>query len=169
MKAQVYWVPAPWPGRLGIVPRPRGGDWLEEEIRAWREAGVEVVVSLLTSEEAEELDLKAEPDCVRAEGLEYLSLPIQDYGVPASIEVFTQLVQRLEQTVEAGRSVAVHCRQGIGRSSVLVAAVLVAAGAGPEVAFQRIEKARGRPVPDTPEQREWVARQASNLLAAHVS
>jgi hypothetical protein len=32
----VFWVDAPWRGRLGIVPRPRGGDWLPDETRVWR-------------------------------------------------------------------------------------------------------------------------------------
>jgi hypothetical protein len=32
MKAAIYWI-APVPsGRLAIIPRPRGGDWLEDEV-----------------------------------------------------------------------------------------------------------------------------------------
>lgn len=34
-----YWIPGPWPGRLGIVPRPRGGDWFEDEMRRLQLAG----------------------------------------------------------------------------------------------------------------------------------
>jgi hypothetical protein len=52
MRAKVFWVNGPWLGRLGILPRPRGGDWLSDEAKAWREAGVDVVVSLLEPEEA---------------------------------------------------------------------------------------------------------------------
>jgi len=44
----VFWVDGPWPGRLGIVRRPRGGvAWLIDEAKAWRAAGVDVVVSLV--------------------------------------------------------------------------------------------------------------------------
>lgn len=157
MTAQVYWVPGPWPGRLGIVPRPRGGDWLADEVRAWREAGIEVVVSLLTPDEVDELELGQEAACARSEGLELLSFPIPDYGVPHDNEAFGQVVYQLEEELAVGRSVAVHCRQGIGRSSLLVAALLVAAGTEAEEAFRWIEAARGRPVPDTREQRSWVA------------
>jgi hypothetical protein len=46
------------------------------------------------------------------------------------------------------------------------ASLLVAAGLEPEEAFRRIEKARGRPVPDTPEQREWVAQNVSEAAAS---
>jgi hypothetical protein len=42
----------------------------------------------------------------------------------------------------------------------VAASVLIAAGDTPNEAFRRIEQARGRPVPDTPEQRDWVARNA---------
>lgn len=85
--SDIYWVPGPWPGRLGVVPRPRGGDWLADEVHLWRTSGLDVVTSLLTPDEAAELELQDE-------------------------------------------------------------------------AFRRIEKARGRPVPDTAEQREWVAGMA---------
>ena len=51
MKAELSIVDGPWPGRLAIVPRPRGGDWLEDEVRAWREAGVDIVVSALEADE----------------------------------------------------------------------------------------------------------------------
>jgi protein-tyrosine phosphatase len=75
-----------------------------------------------------------------------------------------ELVQRLDQALAAGKNVAVHCRQGIGRSSVVVASLLVAAGETPDEAFRRIEEARGRPVPDTAEQREWVAGSQAGSL-----
>ena len=42
MGAKVFWIAGSWRGRLGIVPRPRGADWLDDETRAWREAGIEL-------------------------------------------------------------------------------------------------------------------------------
>lgn len=158
MKADIYWVAGPWPGRLGIVPRPRGGDWLRDEIRSWRVAGLDVVASLLTPEETAELGLQEEAARSAEQGLELLSFPIPDYSVPQSRRDLTKLVSRLEEALAAGKNVAIHCRQGIGRSSLVAAAVLVSAGESAEEAFRRIEAARGRPVPDTAEQREWVER-----------
>jgi len=153
-------VPGPWPGHLGIVPRPRGGDWLANEVRSWHDSGLDVVTSLLTPDEEAELDLRDEATYSRAEGLEFYAYPIPDYGVPGSRSEFANVVSRLERALEAGKNVAIHCRQGIGRSSLLIASLLVAAGEKPDEAFHRIEKARGRSVPDTNEQREWVARNA---------
>lgn len=160
-RADVYWVPGPWRGRLGIVPRPRGGDWLEDEVRSWREAGLSVIASLLTSEESAELGLQEEAQASRRAGLEFHSLPIPDLGVPPSRGAMADLVESLEQALAGGRGVAVHCRQGIGRSSLAAASVLVSAGVPPEAAFRDIATARGTAVPETAEQRRWVEAFAS--------
>jgi protein-tyrosine phosphatase len=122
------------------------------------------VVSLLTPAEASELGLQEELRLAGEEGLELHSLPIPDYGVPPSRGRVDELIAHLASALAAGRSVAVHCRQGIGRSSLVVAALLVHQGVEPGEALRRVEKARGRPVPDTDEQREWVQRFASESL-----
>ena len=40
MQANVFWITGPWQGRLGVVLRPQGGDWLRDETTAWRETGI---------------------------------------------------------------------------------------------------------------------------------
>jgi hypothetical protein len=64
MFPRVYWIHAPKAGRLAIMPRPRAGDWLEDEIASWKEAGIDTVVSLLEREEIAELGLDRKPNCV---------------------------------------------------------------------------------------------------------
>jgi protein-tyrosine phosphatase len=157
VRAELYWIEGPWPGRLAIMPRPRGGDWLEDEVRSWQQAGVAVVVSLLTAEEIAELDLTQEPACCRASGVEFVSYPIPDRGVPSSRTAAAELTRRLEGLLAGGKGVAIHCRAGVGRSGLLAACLLVRAGLETQAAFTRISTARGWLVPDTPEQAEWVA------------
>ncbi len=152
----MYWIAGPWPGRLAIVPRPRGGDWLEEEVCSWQKAGLEVVVSLLTHDENTELELNQESLLCQAQGIQFHAYPIPDRGVPASRKATADLVQKLEKALEAGKSVAVHCRQGIGRSSLIAALLLVSAGIDPEAALAQIRQARGCEVPDTIEQSNWI-------------
>ena len=84
MNPQLYWIQGPWPGRLAISARPRGGDWLEDEISGWRSAGIDAVVSLLTPQENQELQLGAESNLTQARGLLFISLPTEDRGVPPS-------------------------------------------------------------------------------------
>jgi protein-tyrosine phosphatase len=163
VKSEIYWIESDHPGRLAILARPRGGDWLEDEVQAWRDAGMSVAVSLLTLEEISELNLEQEARYCKAHGLEHVSFAIPDRDVPASREPMLQLARSLGEQIEAGQSVGIHCRQGIGRSAMLAASVLTTLGVDVGAAFDRIRSARGRPVPDTPEQRVWVERLAPEL------
>jgi hypothetical protein len=43
---------------LAIVLRPRGGDWLDDEVDRIKRAGVDVLVSMLQADEAAELGLQ---------------------------------------------------------------------------------------------------------------
>jgi protein-tyrosine phosphatase len=156
-----YWISAA-NLRLAIIPRPRGADWLPDEVRLLRDAGVQVVVSALTSQESEELGLAAETSCCESAGVEFLNLPIEDRSVPSSSSEFAQFVGRIDFKLKQGKSVGIHCRAGIGRSAMIAAALLVKNGYMAGEAFNLIEKARGCSVPDTPEQRRWIERLPSS-------
>jgi protein-tyrosine phosphatase len=162
MRAQLYWLPAQWAGKLALAARPRGGDWLEDEIRSWRASSVDTVVSLLTPEEETELSLLAEAANVRTAGMEFISFPIPDRDVPGSQPEFARLITALQLRLTAGKSVLVHCRQGIGRTATVAAGLLIASGQEPEQAFGAIEAARGIPVPETGQQRVWVEAYAAS-------
>jgi protein-tyrosine phosphatase len=165
MRTELYWIEGPWPGRLAIMPRPRGGDWLEEEAASWRRTSVDLVVSTLTKEETAELDLAEEEEVCTAGEIALVAFPIEDRGLPPSRKATLELVRRLEQELALGRKIAIHCRQGVGRSSLLAACVLAASGVDLASAWERIAAARGCAVPDTSEQREWVVRFARDMLA----
>jgi len=156
MKPSIYWIPGPWVGKLAILARPRGGDWLTDEVEGWRDAGVQVVVSLLSVDETAELGLGDEARLVAAHDLEFISFPINDYDVPSSEGALRQLVKDLEELLDQGQNVGIHCRAGVGRSSLVAACLLVDHGEDTEISFARISTARGLAVPDTLAQREWV-------------
>lgn len=156
----------PWPGRLAISARPRGGDWLEDEIRAWREAGVDVIVSLLTPDEVASLGLQRETELSEQAGLEFLSLPIVDRSIPALDSHTLDFLERIETALDQGKRIAVHCRQGIGRSGLIAASLLVARGAPPAIAVERVGRARRIMVPETSEQRAWIDSFAATLSPA---
>ena len=52
-----YNIEGPWRGQLAIIARPRGGDWLAEEVQDWKNEGFDVIVSLLTTDEERDLGL----------------------------------------------------------------------------------------------------------------
>jgi len=76
MFTELFRVEGPWPGQLAISARPRGGDWLQEEVLAWRRAGIDVIVSLLEPWEAADLNLGNEAIQSEVTGIQFFSFPI---------------------------------------------------------------------------------------------
>jgi protein-tyrosine phosphatase len=145
------------------MAKPRGGDWLQNEMTALRADGVDVLVCALTPPELDETGLGAEAQEALNAGLLFVSIPILDRGVPDLPAVLPTLRQLAEQ-LRGGAHIVTHCRFGIGRASLLAAALLTLNGNNPDAAWHQLEQARGLTVPDTEEQREW-----TNALVALTS
>ncbi|HVP45904.1 MAG TPA: dual specificity protein phosphatase family protein [Bryobacteraceae bacterium] len=156
MNPDLFWIPGPWHGKLAVATRPRGGDWLEDEASGWRRAGLNVMVSLLEAEEAAQLELANEGDVAESKGVHFISFPIADRGVPASTPAALLLLRNIADALEKGKNVAVHCRQGIGRSGLIAVGVLMTAGIGVEKAIEIVSAARGQTVPETAAQLDWI-------------
>ncbi|MEV6811692.1 tyrosine protein phosphatase [Micromonospora sp. NPDC051296] len=142
------------PGQLSTMAKPRGGDWLTDEMAALHAAGVDILVCALTAAELDDVDLVDEPRAARHAGMEFVPIPIRDRGVPDPATVLPEL-QRLAAQLRHGAHIVTHCRFGIGRASLLATSILVLNGLPPDLAWSQLEHARGLTVPDTPEQRIW--------------
>jgi len=156
MLPDIYWVTEAGPGRLGLMARPRGGEWLVEEIAGWRQLSVATVVSLLEPSEAKDLELSDEGKACETQNISFVSHPIADRGVPSVPAKFGSLVRDLADQVRNGKAVVVHCRAGIGRSGLLAAAVLAELGHPMQDAFPAVSRARRVQVPDTSDQEKWL-------------
>jgi protein-tyrosine phosphatase len=165
MIADLYWVDGPWPGKLAIAPRPRGADWLKDDIGSWERSGVNAIVSLLTPEEEKDLDLRDEARTGRERGMQFISFPVADRQVPASQTELAVLLEKLDHDLTAGKNVVIHCRAGIGRSALVAACLLVMKRLSPESAVRKVSTTRGLSVPETKEQRNWVDQYAAMLAA----
>jgi hypothetical protein len=139
------------------MPRPRAGDWLDDEAASWRRQGLDLVVSLLEDAEVAELGLADEPAACDRAGLRFVRFPLPDRGVPISAPAVSELVSSLVAELRAGRGMGIHCRIGVGRSASLAVCVLAALGVPVEVGWAEVGRSRGLSVPDTPAQRAWVA------------
>lgn len=142
-------------GRLATMARPCGDAWLKEDMAQLAARGVTDVVSHLTEEEQYGLGLTEEADACAAAGIRFHSYPIEDRGLPERPE-FDFFIEGLVSILQRGGFVVIHCRGGIGRSSVTAAAVLVWLGMEPRIALAAIERARGFAIPDTDEQRDFI-------------
>jgi protein-tyrosine phosphatase len=164
MSTEIHWLGGPWPGKLALAARPRGGEWLEEEVASWKQAGVNAVLSLLTSEEEQDLELSDEAGETSEQGLEFSSFPIPDRQVPPAEEKPGEVLDEVNRQLFAGRNVLAHCRQGVGRSGLVAACLLVKNGMSPGAALEAVSQARGVRVPETSVQREWIERYAAGQL-----
>jgi protein-tyrosine phosphatase len=154
--ARLYTVQGLSSGKMSIMPRPRGGDWLADELKMLFFDGVDVLVSLLTSGEAAELDLQDEAECCRRQSIVYLSYPIPDLTTPPFTPDTFALLEQLKAYLARGKHVVAHCRMGLGRSALIAASTLVLAGFTPEYACAQLSAVRGYTVPEMEEQRAWV-------------
>ena len=154
--SRLHWIELSAAGRIAISARPRADDWLETEVGEWKASGLDMVVSLLERDEVSELGLQREAELCRSSGIEFLSFPIPDRGVPEDGAHVWQIAGSIAGGIADGRSVAIHCRAGIGRSSMIAACALICSEIEASDALARIKTARGLTVPDTDEQRDWI-------------
>ena len=153
----------PSAGALAITTRPRGGDWLEDDIAALARDGIRVLVSMLREDEERELVLEHEAAACSQCQIEFVSIPVPDLGAPADGEAFVEAVHALAERIRAGGSIAVHCRQSVGRSGMLAVSIALALGVQLESALDTVSRARGVPVPETKEQIDWLRQNAAAL------
>ncbi len=158
MTSEIYWINEAQIGekRIGIMARPRGNDWLGDEIKGLKVRNVDCLVSLLEQSEIEELELNNEEKLCEKWDIQFINFPILDFNTPKNEREFLALAEELASKVEAGKRVVIHCRMGIGRSSTLAAAIMIKLGYEGAGVFEVIGKYRKLKVPDTEEQKNWI-------------
>jgi len=160
MNTPLYWIEdITTDGKLAISPRPRGSDWLEDEIHYLKSNRVDIVVCALMPSEIIQLELTDEEQLCHKHNISYLSYPIPDRETPQSMREFYDFTQKLSFELTQGKNILVHCRQGIGRSSLIAASLLrhIEKKSASEI-FQMITLQRGINVPDTKEQSQWLQK-----------
>jgi len=103
---------------------------------------VDRLVCLLEEDELEHLGI---PDLLaqaQARGIQTEHLPIPDEGLPASMEVFSALVNQVVGALASGETVLIHCKGGRGRTGMVAAACLVQLGYSPVDAIAAIQQVR---------------------------
>jgi protein-tyrosine phosphatase len=140
------------------MPRPKGDEWLEDELKRLRNQNVDVIVSLLERHEINELGLQTQPQLCKANNIEYLSFPIPDRNIPRNEAEAERFIKLLVQKLEEKTNIAIHCRMGIGRSAIIAGGVLLHCGYKVDEIIPHISKMRGLSVPDTEEQARWLKK-----------
>lgn len=138
-------------GRIGFCPAP--GRWrldasvepdrlLDGDLASLCACGAAVLVDLLEEAEMSRIGLPRLIEAARRAGLQVLWFPIPDGSAPSDLGATMRLAARILEHLAAGRTVAVHCHGGVGRSGTITAVSLVAAGVDPGRALDLVRQAR---------------------------
>ena len=172
MYTDLYTVSLEETGLLSLSGRPRGHEWLEDEINAWGKSGVTHVISLLELKEALDLGLRDEAFFTKQAQMRFTNYCIPDMQIPLNINDFIDLALNLSQEIQSGEWVHIHCRAGIGRSGVMASTVLYFLGYEPEQALHLVSQCRKLQIPDTEEQKTFILNlpqliEASDSIISH--
>ena len=146
------------PRQLAVVLCPRGGRHLHGALLQMRKAGIDALVSLLSHEQVDMLDLAGEPIAAVTLGMQFLHHPIPDHQLPLDADAFRAFAGNLAQRLRGGQRIGIHCWGSIGRATLAAACALIHLGWSADRALAAVEAARGCPVPDTEEQEQWILR-----------
>ena len=116
MKAEIYWIPYQSEGRLAVMKRPAGYQWLDEEMHHIKSQGVDVIVCALEHMEMIVMGLPEEKEKAEIACIEFLHFPIPDHEVPDDLSHTMMFVAELSSRINKGRRIANHCKQAIGRT-----------------------------------------------------
>lgn len=161
-------------GRIGITFCPgkkgesfTGPDWDRDlhadldQITRW---GARKIITLLEDHEFEMLGVPGLGDAIKARGLEWIHMPIQDGAAPEarSDAEWEGIRLRFADTLRQGESILVHCRGGLGRAGTVAALLLMDQGIGWQEAMALVRSVRPGAV-ETNEQEKYIADYAPLL------
>jgi protein-tyrosine phosphatase len=114
-------------GRPSYPDEPPKADAVAAGVRAWRESGVGLVLSLIEDWEVPRRAPGLFEALVR-DRMDVRRYPIADFGVPREATGFVRLLRELGERLAAGEGILVHCNAGLGRTAVVLASILKAHG-----------------------------------------
>lgn len=147
MGPDIYPIATIGSGSLSIMAKPVAGEWIEDELSGIAKSGIKRIVSLLEYTEAIELGLETEKDLSEKYGMEFISYPIADRGVPNSVSEYLEFTKCQYRDIAKGVNSLIHCRAGIGRSGLIAAGILLHCGFEANAAFAHISTKRRVSVP----------------------
>ncbi len=103
---------------------------------------ISFLVSLIEQWELESFRMLDLFPKARALGMETAHVQIKDGGVPKDHAAITALVTRIVTAARDGKNVLVHCRGGVGRTGLVVAACLIETGHDADAAIALVRAAR---------------------------
>jgi len=130
---------------MSMCPGRNRKNWnrkIEDDISVIQRNGIQVVVTLVTDAELQEMGIPDLHQKLNSCDIETVHFPISDKWIPSSMDDLIALVQLILVRIKRGKCILVHCNGGKGRTGLVVTATLVALGMDPDKAVEFIRKSR---------------------------
>lgn len=132
------------PGRQDDYFFERSDSRLEADIRAIASWGASVIVTLMESVELDILRVSQLPDTVVDNGMKWIHLPIRNKMLPGMEfeNIWGDVGEELRSVLATGGKVLIHCQEGVGRTGIVAARLLIEMGVETDSAIRLVRKAR---------------------------
>lgn len=136
-------------GRLIFTPCPGSQDTsVAEALDTLQAAGAEALITLMPAGELEQNQATELPALCAARKLEWFHLPVADEQVPLADfdHAWAQERERIQTLLGEGRSIAIHCKGGSGRTGLIAARILIERGLPCSEAVVRVQALRPKAI-----------------------
>jgi len=117
---------------------------LEADIRTIAAWGASVLVTLMEEVELGILQIPDLPRTVADYGLRWIHLPIRNRTLPGKDfeQIWSVVGGELRDILGRGGKIVIHCQEGVGRTGLVAARLLIEMGVEPDRAMSLVRKAR---------------------------
>nr|WP_221189896.1 tyrosine-protein phosphatase [Azomonas macrocytogenes] len=121
---------------------------LDSALDTLQAAGAEALITLMPQEELNQNQIVDLPERCAHRNLEWFHLPVADEQEPEAAfdAAWAAAWPRIHQLLDEGRSPAIHCKGGSGRTGLIAARILITCGVPPAEAIAQVQALRPRSI-----------------------
>ncbi len=115
-----------------------------DALTALKAAGADAVITMMTMPELMGHGTDTIPDVCKTLGISWFHLPVEDSCAPEAPfeQAYAAVKDELSALMNAGKTVVIHCHGGSGRTGMMAAILMLAAGYGSETVRAKIQSIR---------------------------